>query len=84
MPHFCLHTALSWDVRDDGLERRLEGHGFQSPPVYQKFMVKLNCMAEMVMLPLQRSVQVVLLYFITTSLHSKLKLNNVSHRAKPP
>lgn len=40
-------------------------------------------MAEMVMLPLQRIVQVVLLYFITTSLHSKLKLN-VSHRAKPP
>ena len=38
----------------------------------------------MVMFPLQRSVQVILLCFTTKSLHSKLKLNSVSHRARPP
>lgn len=43
-------------------------------------MVKQNCMAEKVMLPLQRSLQVVLLYFITLSPHSKFKRSNVSHR----
>lgn len=41
-------------------------------------------MAEMMMLPLQRSVQADLLYFLTMSLHSKLKLNNDSHEDKPP
>lgn len=43
-------------------------------------MGKDNFMAEMVMIPLQTALQVVLLYFIAMSLHSKFEGSSVSHR----
>lgn len=62
MPHFCLHIALSQNVRGDRLQGQLEDKTLHSCFQYisNSYMAKPNCMAEVAKIPLQSLVQVVL------------------------